>query len=46
MTPKTFTLFFIPLFPVRTRYGTQCTFCGASHDISRDEANMIAASAR
>ncbi|WP_405149938.1 zinc ribbon domain-containing protein [Sphaerisporangium sp. NBC_01403] len=41
-----FTLFFIPLFPVRTKYETQCTFCGASYDISRDQANTMAASAR
>ena len=23
-----FTLFFVPLFTVRTRYETQCTYCG------------------
>lgn len=38
-----FSLFFIPLFPVRTRYGMQCTFCGASYDISKDEASRLAA---
>ncbi|WP_326823087.1 zinc ribbon domain-containing protein [Streptosporangium sp. NBC_01639] len=38
-----FTLFFIPLFPVRTRYGTQCTFCAASYEISRGEANRLTA---
>ncbi|MDH2428481.1 zinc-ribbon domain-containing protein [Sphaerisporangium sp. TRM90804] len=38
-----FTLFFIPLFPVRTRYGTQCTYCGASYAVSRNEATSLAA---
>ncbi|MEV7970086.1 zinc-ribbon domain-containing protein [Sphaerisporangium sp. NPDC088356] len=41
-----FSLFFIPLFPVRTKYGTQCTFCGASYDISRNDADLMAGSAR
>ncbi|GAB3799602.1 zinc-ribbon domain-containing protein [Micromonospora zhanjiangensis] len=36
-----FTLFFIPLIPVRTKYGTQCTFCGAAYDISREEATRL-----
>jgi hypothetical protein len=34
-----FTLFFIPLFPVRTRYTTQCTFCGLTNRLSKDQAN-------
>jgi hypothetical protein len=38
-----FTLFFIPLFPVREKYGMQCTFCGASYDVSKDEASRVAA---
>ncbi|MEU4408619.1 zinc-ribbon domain-containing protein [Streptosporangium sp. NPDC023963] len=37
-----FSLFFIPLFPVRTRYGMQCTFCAASYTISKDEATRLA----
>lgn len=37
-----FSLFFVPLFPVRTKYGVQCTFCGASFDISKDEADRLA----
>jgi len=37
-----FSLFFVPLFPVRTKYGVQCTFCGASYDISKDEADRLA----
>ncbi|WP_031167555.1 zinc-ribbon domain-containing protein [Streptosporangium roseum] len=37
-----FSLFFVPLFPVRTKYGVQCTFCGASCDIPKDEADRLA----
>ncbi|MEU8040165.1 zinc-ribbon domain-containing protein [Streptosporangium sp. NPDC049078] len=37
-----FSLFFVPLFPVRTRYGMQCTFCAASYAITKDEANRPA----
>ncbi|OUC96405.1 zinc ribbon domain-containing protein [Streptosporangium minutum] len=37
-----FSLFFVPLFPVRTKYGVQCTFCGASYGISKDEASRLA----
>ncbi|WP_248966116.1 zinc-ribbon domain-containing protein [Sphaerisporangium perillae] len=37
-----FSLFFIPLFPVRTRYAAQCTFCGATYRISEDEATSRA----
>ena len=36
-----FSLFFIPLIPLRTRYGQQCTFCGAQYDISRAEAERL-----
>ncbi|MEU4833615.1 zinc-ribbon domain-containing protein [Streptosporangium sp. NPDC023615] len=38
-----FSLFFIPLFPVRSRYESQCTFCGAAYGVSKDEANRLAA---
>ncbi|GAA2911335.1 zinc-ribbon domain-containing protein [Streptosporangium fragile] len=38
-----FSLFFVPLFRVRTRYGMQCTFCGASYDVPKDEADRLAA---
>lgn len=37
-----FSLFFIPLFPVRTRYDMQCTFCGVSSAVSKDEASRLA----
>ncbi|MFB9237943.1 zinc-ribbon domain-containing protein [Plantactinospora siamensis] len=36
-----FTLFFIPLIPIRTRYDRQCTFCGARYEISRAEAERL-----
>ncbi|MFC8614990.1 zinc-ribbon domain-containing protein [Micromonospora purpureochromogenes] len=36
-----FTLFFIPLIPVRTRYVQQCSFCGAEYGISKDEARSL-----
>jgi hypothetical protein len=37
----TFTLFFIPLIPVRTRYAQQCSFCGAEYGISRADAQRV-----
>jgi hypothetical protein len=36
-----FTLFFVPLIPVRTRHVQQCTFCGAEYAISGDEARRL-----
>ncbi|WNV85617.1 zinc-ribbon domain-containing protein [Umezawaea sp. Da 62-37] len=36
-----FTLFFIPLFPVKTRYSTQCTFCGLAGGLSKDQATHL-----
>jgi hypothetical protein len=40
-----FTLFFIPLFPVRHRYAVQCAFCGASHELAKEEAERLQAQA-
>ena len=37
-----FTLFFVPLIPVRTRHSQQCTYCGAEYDISGAEADLLA----
>ncbi|MBO4209099.1 zinc-ribbon domain-containing protein [Micromonospora echinofusca] len=37
-----FSLFFVPLFPVRTRYGMQCSFCGAAYDLPKGEAVRLA----
>lgn len=36
-----FTLFFVPLFPVKTRYSTQCTFCGVAGRLSKEQANLL-----
>ena len=36
-----FTLFFVPLFPVKTRYTTQCTFCGITGQLSKDQATRM-----
>ncbi|WP_433783896.1 zinc-ribbon domain-containing protein [Actinomycetospora sp. CA-101289] len=36
-----FTLFFIPLFPVRTRYATQCTACGFHQWIEKGQAEQL-----
>ncbi|WP_320782707.1 zinc-ribbon domain-containing protein [Streptomyces sp. CRN 30] len=38
-----FTLFFVPLFPVSTKYATQCTFCGAERKLDRAEAERLQA---
>ncbi|MFH8468567.1 zinc-ribbon domain-containing protein [Streptomyces sp. NPDC017991] len=38
-----FTLFFVPLFPVSTKYATQCTFCGAQHKIGKEQAEQLQA---
>ncbi|MEU5562161.1 zinc-ribbon domain-containing protein [Micromonospora musae] len=37
-----FSLFFVPLIPVRTRYGQQCTYCGAEYDLPKSEARGLA----
>ncbi|MDT7729315.1 MAG: hypothetical protein QOI21_5891 [Actinomycetota bacterium] len=36
-----FTLFFIPLFPVSTKYFTQCTFCGATDQLTKEQAEQV-----
>lgn len=38
-----FTLFFVPLFPLNTKYMTQCTFCGAAQEISKEQAEQLQA---
>ncbi|MER7722153.1 zinc-ribbon domain-containing protein [Streptomyces flaveolus] len=40
-----FTLFFIPLFPVSTKYALQCTFCGAEQQVTREQAEQLLAQA-
>ncbi len=36
-----FTLFFIPLFPIKIKYTTQCTFCGVTNRLSKDQATQL-----
>jgi hypothetical protein len=38
-----FTVFFVPLFTVSTRYAVQCAMCGAASGIEREEAERLAA---
>ncbi|MEU3602983.1 zinc-ribbon domain-containing protein [Streptomyces sp. NPDC006798] len=40
-----FTLFFVPLFPFSTKYGTQCTFCGAESQLNQQQAEALQAQA-
>jgi zinc-ribbon family len=40
-----FTLFFIPLFPINVRYFTQCTFCGVTGKMSKQECDQMLAGA-
>lgn len=35
-------LFFIPIFPVSTKYVDGCTACGRMLEVSRDQAEMAA----
>ena len=39
------TLFFIPLFPVRSKYFTVCTFCGATNALTKAQAQEVQAQA-
>ncbi|MER6422293.1 zinc-ribbon domain-containing protein [Streptomyces sp. NPDC001137] len=36
-----FTLFFVPLFPISTRYATQCTFCGREQKVTKEQAEQL-----
>jgi len=38
-----FTLFFVPLFPISTKYSTQCTFCGIQHQLPKEQAEQLRA---
>jgi hypothetical protein len=42
-TVTKFTLFFIPLFPISSKYFTVCTFCGATNKLTKDEAQQVQA---
>ncbi|MEV0646764.1 hypothetical protein AB0I28_16020 [Phytomonospora sp. NPDC050363] len=39
-----FTLFFIPLFPLSVKYTLECSLCGESRKISREDADQAVAS--
>lgn len=36
-----FTLFFVPLFPVSTKFATQCTFCGMEQRVAKEQAEQL-----
>ncbi|MFF3502469.1 zinc-ribbon domain-containing protein [Streptomyces sp. NPDC003247] len=38
-----FTLFFVPLFPISTKYLTQCTFCGTEQKVTAEQAQQLQA---
>ncbi|GAA2677717.1 MULTISPECIES: zinc-ribbon domain-containing protein [Actinosynnema] len=38
-----FTLFFIPLFPVRIKRVVQCTFCGTEGKLTKEQAEQLVA---
>jgi hypothetical protein len=38
-----FTLFFVPLFPISSRYTTQCTFCGDQQRLTKEQAEQLQA---
>lgn len=38
-----FTLFFVPLFPIRTHYQVQCTLCGMSGQVDATRADELVA---
>lgn len=41
-----FTLFFVPLFPISSKYTTQCTFCGADQKITKEQAEQLLTQSR
>lgn len=41
-----FTLFFVPLFPISTKYQMQCTFCGTEQKITKEQADQLLAQAQ
>ncbi|MER5797911.1 zinc-ribbon domain-containing protein [Streptomyces mirabilis] len=40
-----FTLFFVPLFPISSKYATQCTFCGVEQKATKEQAEQLQAQA-
>ena len=43
---RRFSLFFVPLFPVGTRYLDVCTVCGRTAGVAREAAERAAATGR
>jgi hypothetical protein len=41
-----FTLFWIPLFPVGSKYSLQCTFCGGQARVNKEQADQLVAQAQ
>lgn len=41
---RKFTVFFVPLFPVSTRYQDTCTACGRTIDVPKEQAEAAVAS--
>jgi zinc-ribbon family len=39
-----FTLFWIPLFPTSTKFVLQCSYCGYSQQVSKEESERLQAS--
>lgn len=40
-----FTLFFVPLFPIRSKYFTQCSACGVAVEQTKERAEALQATA-
>lgn len=40
---RKFTLFFIPLFPVSTKYVDTCTYCGRTIEVPKEQAELALA---
>jgi hypothetical protein len=40
-----FTLFFIPLFPINSKYLVECALCGETRQVSKEDAQQIVAGA-
>ncbi|MGD1053302.1 MAG: zinc-ribbon domain-containing protein [Candidatus Dormibacteria bacterium] len=38
---RMFTLFFVPLFPIGTRYVATCTYCGAARRVDAQVAKSL-----
>jgi hypothetical protein len=38
-----FTLFFVPLFPISTRYSMQCSFCGCEQQGTEQQTDQMLA---